>query len=108
MELFKKGRICIIGKFHRTDIVICSHSDDSREGKTLSYSQINTVFCWLKDSEELFCDIIADDCASIKSCVHMQIKTKCSKTSTKSVLFYICKLERLRQTRFAVHFYHIC
>ena len=30
----------IVAKFHRTDSVICSHS---REGKTLSYSQINTV-----------------------------------------------------------------
>ena len=28
----------IIGKFHRTDLVICSHSG---EGKTPSYSQIN-------------------------------------------------------------------
>ena len=28
-------------KFHRTDIVICSHS---REGKTLSYSRINTAY----------------------------------------------------------------
>ena len=31
----------IIAKFHKTDLVICSHS---REGKTLSYSRINMVF----------------------------------------------------------------
>ena len=34
------GRVKFIVKFHRTDLVICSHS---REGKTLSNSQINTV-----------------------------------------------------------------
>ena len=31
LGLFRKGKICIIGKFHRTDLGICSHS---REGKT--------------------------------------------------------------------------
>ena len=31
----RKGKICIGGKFHRTDLVICSHS---RERKTQSYS----------------------------------------------------------------------
>ena len=41
MELFWKGKTRIMVKFHRTDVVICSHS---REGKTLSYSQINTVY----------------------------------------------------------------
>ena len=30
----------MIAEFHWTDLVICSHS---REGKTLSYSQINEV-----------------------------------------------------------------
>ena len=37
-----KGKTSIIAKFHRTDLVTCSHS---REGKTLSRSQIpvNTV-----------------------------------------------------------------
>ena len=30
----------MIAKFGKTDIVICSHS---REGKILSYSQINTI-----------------------------------------------------------------
>ena len=30
----------MIAKFHRTDLVICSHF---RERKSLSYSQINTV-----------------------------------------------------------------
>ena len=35
-----KGKTHIIAKFLRTDLVICSHS---REGETLSYSQINTV-----------------------------------------------------------------
>ena len=34
------GKTGIIAKFHWTDLVICSHS---REGKSLSYSEINTV-----------------------------------------------------------------
>ena len=38
LGLFRKGKTGIIAKFHRTDIVISSHS---REKKTLSYSQIN-------------------------------------------------------------------
>ena len=33
-------KTCIIVQFQNTDFVICSHS---RKGKTLSYSQINTV-----------------------------------------------------------------
>ena len=33
-------RVKLIAKLHRTDLIICSHS---REGKTLSYSHINTV-----------------------------------------------------------------
>ena len=40
MELFKKGKTGIIAKLHGTDLVICSHS---REWKTPSYGQINTV-----------------------------------------------------------------
>ena len=40
LELFWKGKTCIIAKFHRTDLVIVGHST---EGKTLSYNQINTV-----------------------------------------------------------------
>ena len=35
-----KGKIRIIAKFHRTDLVICSHS---RERKPPSYSRRNTV-----------------------------------------------------------------
>ena len=38
LGLFRKGKTHIIAKFHRTDLVICSHS---REEKTLSYSKIN-------------------------------------------------------------------
>ena len=34
--LFRKAKTHVIAKFHRTDIVICSHS---RERKTLSYSR---------------------------------------------------------------------
>ena len=35
----------MIAKFHRTDLIICSHS---REGKSPSNGQINTVFSfWL-------------------------------------------------------------
>ena len=37
-----KGKIRIIAKFHRTDLVICSHS---RERKPPSYSRRNTVCC---------------------------------------------------------------
>ena len=40
MGLFRKGKTCNIAKFHRTDLVICSQS---REGKTLSYSQISMI-----------------------------------------------------------------
>ena len=39
-DFLGKGKTGIIAKYHRTDKVICSHS---REGKTLSYSKINTV-----------------------------------------------------------------
>ena len=40
MGLFRKGKIGIVAKFHRTDLVIGSHS---RGTKTQSYSQINMV-----------------------------------------------------------------
>ena len=40
MGLFRKSKTRITEKLHRTDLIICTHS---REGKTLSYSQINTV-----------------------------------------------------------------
>ena len=40
MGLFRKGKTHIIAKFHRTDSVICSNS---RDGKTPSYSQLNTI-----------------------------------------------------------------
>ena len=35
LGLFSKGKTCNTASFHRTDVVICSHS---QEGKTLSYS----------------------------------------------------------------------
>ena len=38
--LFWKGKIHFTAKFHRTDLVICSHT---REGKTPSCVQINIV-----------------------------------------------------------------
>ena len=38
--MFRKGKICIVANFLRTNLVISGHS---RERKTLSYSQINTV-----------------------------------------------------------------
>ena len=44
VDCLEKGKIGIIAKFHRTDLVICS---DSREGKTLSYSQIDRVSVWI-------------------------------------------------------------
>ena len=37
LRLFRKGKTCIIAKFHRTDLVICGHS---REGKSPFYNQI--------------------------------------------------------------------
>ena len=40
MGKFKKGKSRSIAKSHRTDLVICSQS---REGKTMSDSWINTV-----------------------------------------------------------------
>ena len=43
--LFRKGKTCIIAKFHRTDLVFFSHS---RDGKTPSYSCINMV-CTFKN-----------------------------------------------------------
>ena len=50
LGLFKKGKIGIVKKFHRTDLVICSHP---REGKTPSYSQINTV-----NARSSFCKLL--------------------------------------------------
>ena len=47
MGLFRKGKTCVIAKIHRTDLVICSHS---REGQTLSYRRINTVYYHLYPS----------------------------------------------------------
>ena len=40
LSFFPKGKTNILAKFHRTDLVICSHS---REGKTPFYSQITMV-----------------------------------------------------------------
>ena len=39
-DWFRKGKTHIIAKFHKTDLIICSHS---REWKTPSYSRINMV-----------------------------------------------------------------
>ena len=44
LGLFRKGKTCIIAKFHRTDLLICSHS---RGEKTLSCSWINTGALWI-------------------------------------------------------------
>ena len=44
MDWLRKGKTHIIAKFHRTDLVIESHS---REGKPPSYSRINTVSSYL-------------------------------------------------------------
>ena len=38
--LYRKGKTLIIAKFHRTDLVVCSHFE---RGKTMSYSQRNRV-----------------------------------------------------------------
>ena len=54
--MFRKGKPSIIAKFYGTDLVICSRS---KEGKTPSYSRINTVNVELlvrsnlKDSTEI-------------------------------------------------------
>ena len=40
LGLFRKSKTRIIAKFHRTDLVFCSHS---RERKIPSYSRINMV-----------------------------------------------------------------
>ena len=40
LRLFRKGNICIIAKFHMTDLFILGHS---KEWKTPSYSQINKI-----------------------------------------------------------------
>ena len=47
MALVRKGKTRITAKFHRTDLVIFSHS---REGKILSYSRINAVKIYLSSS----------------------------------------------------------
>ena len=39
-DCLRRVKLVIIAKFHRTDLIICSHS---REGKTLSNSRINIV-----------------------------------------------------------------
>ena len=41
LGLSRKGKTCILAKLRTTDIVIRSHP---REGKTLSFGQINTIF----------------------------------------------------------------
>ena len=48
LALFRKGKIGIIAKFHRTDLVICSHS---RGTKNPSYRRKNTVISYLKDGQ---------------------------------------------------------
>ena len=35
LGLSRMGKTCIVAEFHRTDLIICSHS---RDGETLSYS----------------------------------------------------------------------
>ena len=47
LGLFRKSKTRIIAKFHRTDLVFCSHS---RERKIPSYSQINTMVSIKKES----------------------------------------------------------
>ena len=47
LGLFRKGKTRIIAKFHRADLVICSHS---RERETPSYNRINKVYRMLNMS----------------------------------------------------------
>ena len=51
LGLVRKGKTLTIAKFYRTNIVIFSHS---REGRTLSYSQINMVLTLLKGLKNKF------------------------------------------------------
>ena len=44
LGLFRKGKPHIIAKFHKANLVICSHSG---EGKTLFYSQITVAYMYL-------------------------------------------------------------
>ena len=57
LGLFTKGKFHIVAKFQRTDLAIYSHS---REGKTLSYSQINMVYLFL--IRQVSCEIHCSYC----------------------------------------------
>ena len=58
-------------EFHSTDFVICSHS---REGKTLSYSQINLVqFLWTHA-------LVSNFIACLEQCFHEQKRSGVSVT----------------------------
>ena len=54
------GRVktCIIAKFHKTDLAICSYS---REGKTPSHSRINMV-CFILGILEMFIPALSSTC----------------------------------------------
>ena len=56
LGLFRKGKTCIIAKFHSADLIICNHS---REGKTPSYSQINAVYALLFLDQQYFPSLLA-------------------------------------------------
>ena len=45
-DLIKKGKTCIIAKFHRTDLVICSHSREF-------YYQMEFIFLLTKSQKNL-------------------------------------------------------
>ena len=68
MRLFRKGKICIIAKFHWTDLVICSHS---RERKTLTYSRRNNL-----QPEKYGKVVIDSDKESIETNDDQQVHTK--------------------------------
>ena len=54
MGLFRKGENRIVAKFHRTDLVIYSHS---RERKTLSYSQIKYCTLYFRVVSQLLAEL---------------------------------------------------
>ena len=63
------GKIGIIARFHRTDLVICSHS---RGTKPPSYSLINTVTVWYNHGlvEHHTCNFICGTSSHVKVLLH--------------------------------------
>ena len=66
--MIRKGKARIITKFHRTVLVICSHS---REGKPVLYSnKYGILYFYLDHSSKKMCDsdILLSNNTSLKDC----------------------------------------